>query len=594
MVAKLIDRFGGMVPAVDDRLIPDAAAALSRNTWLYSGKLMGIPTPKLLHTCVLSNCGRVFRLPKSYTDPKHFADSDWLEFSDVNTDVLRSPVVGDTFDRYYWASSSSSPKYNTRARITAGSPEFLLGIPAPSTPPGVSASGGSSSVTDSRAYVTTWVSAYGEEGQPSPPTNLTGKIDDTWHITLPTPDAGDLGTNRNLTKVRIYRTVTASTGQATFFFVAELPIATASYDDTLSDTVVSEASELESTNWSPPPSDLQGITAMPNGMFVGFRGNELWFCEPYRPHAWPALYTITTEYPIIGLGVTGQTLIACTQGFPTAFSGVNPASVTESKIQSFEPCESRGSILSSVEGVYYASPNGLILCTAYGAINVTRTMLTKDKWQSLATLTTLRSARLGQAYLGFGSPRVGVFQSNAFQSNAVPSQDFGDSRSGVLIDPTDARVAFNVLTSDDPTFNIFNDTWSGEIFIIRNNEVQWLDFADDAQPREPFLWRSKIFQTTQKKSFEALKIYFEVPDGTAPQNPVRDTDPVQTLADDQYGIVRVYADNNLKLTREIRTSGELMRLPSGFKADFWQFEIEARVNIFSFQVATSSKELANV
>jgi hypothetical protein len=43
--------------------------------------------------------------------------------------------------------------------------------------------------------------------------------------------------------------------------------------------------------------------------------------------------------------------------------------------------------------------------------------------------------------------------------------------------------------------------------------------------------------------------------------------------------------------QEIRVPGELHRLPSGFKASFWQIEIEARVKVKSFQMATSVKEL---
>ena len=55
--------------------------------------------------------------------------------------------------------------------------------------------------------------------------------------------------------------------------------------------------------------------------------------------------------------------------------------------------------------------------------------------------------------------------------------------------------------------------------------------------------------------------------------------------------MRVYADDRLVMTREIRKSGELMRLPSGFKADYWQIEFETVVRINSVQFATSVKEL---
>ena len=48
------------------------------------------------------------------------------------------------------------------------------------------------------------------------------------------------------------------------------------------------------------------------------------------------------------------------------------------------------------------------------------------------------------------------------------------------------------------------------------------------------------------------------------------------------------------MCRELRVDGELMRLPSGFKAATYQIEIEARVKIISVEMSTSAKELINV
>ena len=59
----------------------------------------------------------------------------------------------------------------------------------------------------------------------------------------------------------------------------------------------------------------------------------------------------------------------------------------------------------------------------------------------------------------------------------------------------------------------------------------------------------------------------------------------------EFGVVRVYADDRLVCTRQLLDSGELIRLPSGFKADFYQFEFETWVNIWSVQIGSSSKAL---
>lgn len=594
MVALRFTPFGGMVPLVDGTLLPDNAATLSRDTYLYDGTLRGLPEPKLIHTCADSKATRAFRIPNNYVDNIHLNDAVWLEFQNPNTDVIRSLVVGDTFDRYYWASSAGAPKYNTLARIKNGDDPFLLGIPSPTVAPTVSVSGGSSDVTQSRAYVYTWVSAYGEEGPPSiPSTVTTGKQDDTWSLTLSAPATGDTGTDRNLTKTRIYRTVTASDGNATYFFVDEIDIDTLTYDDTKSDTEVSANSELESTTWSAPPTDLQGFAIMPNGIVAGWRKNEVWFCEPYRLHAWPAQYALTVESPIVGLGVHGETLVVLTETSPYLMYGPDPASISQQKIHTTEPCMSRGSIVSSPEGVYYASPNGLIL-VAYGvATNVTKDMLSKEAWQKYVPSPTLNAGRLQTGFYCFGSARLGVFNTNAFNTDAFAQEDFTGAYMGALMD-ADKRVGFSVLSTEDPMYNVFNDVWTGELFVMKLGKVFWIDTSDKDPTQVPYLWRSKLFQATDSKSFAAMKVYFEVTDKAPTQNATRNTSSPQTLGDNQYGLVRVYADGKLVTTREIWKSGELMRIPSGFKAEFWQLEVEARVKIRNIQIATSAKELSSV
>src|SRR5690606_31002326 len=135
--------------------------------------------------------------------------------------------------------------------------------------------------------------------------------------------------------------------------------------------------------------------------------------------------------------VAGQTLVVCTQGFPVLATGIHPASIAMSKSLSLEPCLSRGSILSTAEGVYYASPNGLVLAGG-GVIRViTDKLVTKDKWQSYASVPTLRCAHLGSAYLAFGSKRAGSFDPSSFDASSFAQDDFQGSYSGILIDPSD-------------------------------------------------------------------------------------------------------------------------------------------------------------
>jgi hypothetical protein len=98
----------------------------------------------------------------------------------------------------------------------------------------------------------------------------------------------------------------------------------------------------------------------------------------------------------------------------------------------------------------------------------------------------------------------------------------------------------------------------------------------------------------ERKNLAAMKVWFDL-DPTLPTlNPVRDTSINQSLKADQWGLVRVYADKRLCYTAELREAGELMKLPSGFKAQYYQVEIEARIAVSKVEVASTVKELVNV
>lgn len=588
--------FGGMIPALDARLLPDNQAALSENAWVYTGVLQGFREPVPVHTCSSDLIRKVYRIPVQYYDKAHIPDSYWLEFENPDTDVVRSPTVGDQYDRYYWAQSQSflatKPQYNTRARIAAGQAPFTLGIPAPAAAPTVGSVTGGTTPTEDRVYVYTWVSAYGEEGPPSPPSTVrNGNANGTWPITLTAPTSPDT-TGRNLATVNIYRTVTGSSGAASYFFVASVPIATTSYNDAISTTVVTGNRILESTYWTGPPTDLDGMVTMPNGIVVGWRKNEIWFCEPYRPHAWPVAYTLAVEFPVVGCGVIGQSLIVCTTGSPYAISGVNPGTMAISRIAAFEPCLSRGSILSTPIGVAYASSNGIALASPGSVAIISRSIVNKDVWQDLLNLETLRAAPLNGGYYCWGSVRPGCFEVSAFEPSGFLQDDYTGAYTGAFIDVSNGRVSYNRLTSTAPAYNVTTDHWTGEVFLLRNSTVYWLDVSEQ-RAHTAYLWRSKIFEMPNRRNLEAMRVWFETFPDSPTLNPVPVVSPA-TLEPDMYGIVRVYADGVLRFSRELRSTGEFMRLPSGFKAQFWQIEIEGRVQVSEIEAATTAKELMGV
>lgn len=590
MVAVNISSFGGMVPALNDRKIPDNAATLSNNVFLYNGNLVGMRDPRFLRD-VPTGTTFSYRLPDDYQGASQSQDNNvWLDFANARTDVVRAPVFGDVYDRYYWASSVAAPMYNTRDRIAASDPAWLLGIHPPAIAPGVVVTGGSGA-TISRAYVYTYVSEYDEEGPPSIPTLVNGFVNGSWDITWDDPIATDQGVDRNLTKVRVYRTVTSGAGVATYFFVEEFATGVEAYSDVLTDAEVSSNAQLATFSWTAPPEDLQGFCAMPNGIIASWRNNEIWFSEPYRPHAWPVAYVLTVPFPIVGLGVVGQTLVVCTTGYPMTANGVNPLYITTSTLTTFEPCTSRESILSTPEGVYYTSPSGLVLVNPGQAGVVTQGLVTPDRWASLVP-KRLKAARFNASYYAFGSIVGGVFDEEAFETEETfVALDETGARTGVLIDTRDVRVAFNLLSSGISIQGVMNDAWSNSLFLIYEDKLYWIDNEDDSPDYEVYTWRSKLFHSPKKQNFGAMKIYFSVPSTTPAQSAVRNNTLVQDLASDQYGLLRLYADERHILTYELRESGQLIRPPSGFKAEWWQFEVESRVEISQIQMASTVKEL---
>lgn len=704
----------------------------------------------------------------------------WMEFVDPDTNVARSPTVNDKFGRYYFASPSLPPQYNTTPRIQAGQAPWLLGVPPSGCALGVTVDGGgdiallgfptsnttntdvvnaqsiyltqitpigamqlndvafvpagdsttsriigvvytdvnglpgtfinqglevigvttglpcvsqfinptgllagqpvwigfmtdtaltvqqatndvrgsvgmtltysngppvdipanllatgqpflqfwadltTSSILEARAYVATWVTEYEEEGPPCPPTVVNGWSNGVWTIRFFSPAPDDMGVVRNIKKLRLYRTVSATNGNTTYFWVCDVDIASnlvvqsnaiqgtnagpgsvVTTDigvivDTVDDSIIALNTQLTTTLFFPPPEGLLGIKVMPNGIMVGFKGNELWFCEPYFPHAWPPNYVITTEFPIVGIGVTAQSVVACTSSKPYVATGVAPANMTLAKSDSAAPCHSRGSIVDTDNGVYYCSPIGLILVTQAAQVtNTTEMWITQEKWRLNTPQKNVRAVMLASSYFAFGTVNG--------SDNSVAQQGFTielatDSQSFTIWpQPGGHRLGFNQLSGPQGVDinNLSIDPWTGFGLVVQNGAVYYYDFTDTAPLLMPYTWRSKKFQQTSKVNFSAIKIYFSVPPNTPAQNAVRNEKATldaswNALQTGQYGVLRVFADDILVTTREIRNSGEILRVLSGFKADTWQFEITATVNISNFQVATSVKELGSV
>lgn len=581
-----VKEFGGIIPVTGDRALRDNFATKSVNTWLYGSELRGLRPPVDI-VDINSGTKKVFRIPKRTAggDPTHpglvpppsyLGDSVWNQFTDPDTDIVKGQLLQDSFERYYFCSPTAGPSYNTYARLQAGLPGWKLGVPGPPVSPvigntfvpTVAVTGGSAPVL-TRSYLYTWVNIYGEESPPSLPVTASGNANGTWTVSG-IDDPVSAPAYAGYLKKRLYRTITGASGQTTFYFVADVALGTFTYADdgsVMTDAVLASSLLLESTNWNLPPDTLKGFIAMPNGFLIGFDGNTLFMSESYHFHAWPPEYQQAVEVPIVGLGVLGTTCVVCTQGYPSTISGVKPATCSFTKSNANEPCLSRGSIVPTPNGILYASQNGLILIGPSGIQNVTQQLITRDDWLRIYNPTYIRAIRYQDGYM-------------------AQVQEPGKTGFGFFVDPSALKVALTTLSDFDGLNGLVGDFWSGEVFIIPVGKVRrWDPPTDDLMPVQ---WRSKEFQYLFKENFGAYAIYWD--DARYSVNPYG----AALLPVNEKVRFKVYADRTLVYDSIVPLNGRAVRLPSGFKADIWQFEILARAPVYSLQVASSIKELKGV
>lgn len=624
--------FAGLIPKASDRSIPANHASLADNAQLYSSELRGYSTP--LNVADLS--AEVFTVKRAYRlydGSTSVADAigDWVAFDEEEINFIRGSVKNDQYDRYYASGGTLDPVVDTAANWAAGGGGIDLGVPAPTVAPTV-ASPAAGATDETRAYVYTFVNEWGEESAPSPASVPdTGDITGTWVLSGMQTAYPVAGTFKTLDRIRIYRTVTG-TNSVNYRLVTEISTPAATYNDVGAGTPdadgfittvdsVSLNESLPSLGWTLPPAGLQGIVNMANGMMVGFVGRDLYFSEPYRPHTFPIEYVISVDSDIVGLGVYQSGVVVCTAANPFVATGSSPLSITLTKLDDVEPCLSFRSIVNGLNGVTYASLNGLVLVNQSGAVNVISPIMTRNEWRNEYFPASTQAASDGDSTVAFYSLSSGYVFS--------PREPLG-----FLVD----LVGFTDVQT------IQTDPFTGEAYIISRDQVLLWNPTDTGPLT--YSWKSKVFELPYPVNMGAYILQYEdIISGTdfvdtfsyGPYNTDRILTPLNCLnlhpingvevepamadsppvvqnkspiggsplyktgaaaASISDGIrIQIWADSNngdgmaLRYDRTITTTEE-KRLPSGFKADKWQIKFTSAQNIYSFKMAETGKEIA--
>lgn len=396
-----ISMMRGMVPRISDHLIPDDVGVVANNCHFNHGIISPFKVDASAGVTLPSTPKTLYR---------HRAEH-WLQWNSY-VDVIPSPVAQDPHGRIYYTDGSYPKVTNERMGFGVGAKPtawYRLGIIAPAavgvgvvTPP---EGGEDDTITDdeTRYYVRTFVSSFGEEGPPSrESTPVEIPIpESTVRLTLPAISSNDM----NVTHQRVYRSVSGA-GTADYLLVAELPISTESYTDNLSSDELGPV--LETYDYLPPPSNMIGLTLMANGIAAGFAGNEVLFSGAYLPYAWPQANRQTTQHDVVAVAASGTSLVVATKGYPYIFSGVTPSAINGVKLDLEQACVSKQSMVVVAGQVIYASPDGLVAVGSNGGVVITEELISRDQWQELNPESLRAWAHEGK-YIGLTSEVGFVF-----------------------------------------------------------------------------------------------------------------------------------------------------------------------------------------
>lgn len=569
-----IDRFGGIVPGLSSRLITEPFGQTARNIDFESGAFTPTETDLEVSGFTLQNSVRrsIFL----------YDDDHWLEWSQENVRAIDSPLANDATGRLYWT-GQDYPRVGTDASMIAGTSGYpaaswRLGVPAPEAAPSVSASGtpDPEQVPNEVSYVYTLVTVLGEEGPPSDPSALLSVTDtETVAVGMPAIDvpSGNYNLGTGAYK-RIYRSNTGSEFTE-YQFVAEVPIATTSYNDVLASSFLGEL--LPSETWIGPPDDdtslypngpLEWLTNVANGIFAGLAGGKtLCFSEPYLPHAWPIQYRYTLAERGIGIGTTPGGVVALTVGRPIFFTGSDPGSMTQIVVDFSQACVNPYSIVDMGTFLLYASPDGLCAIeNAQGEI-VTKGVISPAQWRTDFYHDTYRAFLHEGTYVALWTD--------------------GATHGGWVYDPRAQEGSISTLTASAETRGGWYNPATGVLYKIVANKLQ---AHRQNTTKQTAVWKSKRYVATSPVSMSWLHV-------VAREYPVtvRVYGDGVLLADYTLSLSgsQLQQTNNMGTPTTFNLAEPLMRMPPTPCTD-WEIEVESAKIVDRVMLAQSIEEIRGV
>jgi hypothetical protein len=548
MTALKIDNFGGVIPRISDKLLPNNLATESTDVKLFSGELRGWPlldigTPA--HDFADGLAYKFVAKLKNNAGSVTFFGSLVEEAS-----IVPDPAIDEAFDRYYLFEPDTEVKVATWAQIDAGQNPDILALPFPGDAPTLAPTSGApdgSTPAEDRVYVYTWQTSWGEETEPSPTATVQVAADDSVDISDIEQPAAIPG--RTWDNILIYRSLAGSLSTA-FFYVTTLDISGApdtDHVDTLPSAYLAYNRVLDAFSNEAPPDGLTGARIHPSGSIAAFLGRKVWFSRTYLPHAWPAQYAIAVDDDIVGIEIYGQNIAVMTETFIYLIYGQTPGQFALRKFPFASPGLSYRSIAPTESGVHFCSVRGLVFVDDSGPRLVTAAVIDTSEWVQEFFDGDVVAVMYGQIYMAWDR-----------------------TNGGFMLDLREARTFVTEWTSTTGVTALNNDWYTGDILVTLDDKVyQWDDAGTAART---FVWSSKVFEQAKPLNFGALQV---------------------NGADGDSAQVKIYADGDLKFDQSVDFNA-MRRLPSGFKATDWRVEVSGADPIQNIKIAETGKELASI
>lgn len=578
MAVIKLSAFSGEKPLISARLLPETAATSAADVRLDDGALTPIRQSSETGVAVSPTTKTIYR---------HGAT--WLTW-----DVLVSACPGPVAEDRLYYTGHGAPKM----RIAADGAIYPLALTAPVAAPVATVSGSGSGDTVSRTYAWTWVTSFGEESAPSPASNIIDwKPGQTVTLSgFPAVPAG-----RGITKQRIYRSQTGTSGTY-LYFIAERSAGTGNFVDTIAVDAFQEV--LPSSGWTPPPDDLAGLVSMPNGMMAAFSGRTVLFCEPWKPHAWPDRYTMTCDAEVVGLAALGDILIVMTKGAPYIMTGSHPDSIQSKKLEANFACINARGIVDLGFAVCYPTSTGLVTVGADGSVKLaTASLFSRDDWISLSPETIIAGQHAGNYLLAYDTATADGERFTGSLLINVGAAEFivrsSEIMTSMWFEPSSAALYFTrpvggqILRFDDPQAVPATYHWSSKEFWLTKPEnfgVILIDFGSGSRPSALIAieeeYAAILAENTAMIGASAWRGAINeqvINGGTFAGDDLLHFPAYATAA------ISIYADR--ELVRTISPNGKPERLPGKRTARLWEISVSSNVQITQIIMAGTMDEL---